>query len=1034
MIFFKLKSAITFTFGCSVEKPFMKGAASFFFFVLSLSFAQAQDLLSQQKGERLYKTGLDLMDKNQFGAARENFSEFLSTTTTTDLKRADAEYYLASCALNLFHADAEKLFSDFIAKYPSHPKSATANYDMANFFYNEKNYKKASGFYSKVDFSSLSTEQENTGRFRAGYSLFNQKILKESLDQFNHIKSQGGQYGPAASYYAGFIEYSQGEYENSLTDLKRAEQNEAYSKIVPYLIANVYYKQKKYDDLQNYISSLKGKTGLTNAEDIALLSAEAYYKKGDNKSAVAAYSTYLEGKEETADKGVLLRAGYAAFVLGQDATAIKYLKLSFTDRDSVGFYSAYYLGSLYLKQQQKPMALSAFGISRMYKPDLQLVEESTFQFAKISYDLGQPDQAIAEFEKLLKAFPQSVHVNETKELLSQAYVNANNYNKAIEYIESLPKRSAAVDRAYQKATMLKGLDLFNKEDYTQATQYFEKSLTDPVDQDYVAEASLWNGEAYSIGKKYEQAAVQYQKIIGLEGYSNQETISKARYGLGYCYFNQQQYDRALFNFKEFVNKSGKSQPNLADGILRLADCYYVSKTYPDALINYRKAIALNSADNDYAHLQSGVVLGILRKYSEAATEFDVLIKKYPQSRVMDEALYQRAQLDFEQGNYAPAVAGYSKLIASYPTSRFAPYSYTRRAASNYNLKDFNKTSDDYITVLTNYPNHPAGKDVLLPLQESLNLAGRSAEFDKYLSGYKNANPDAKGIESVEFEVAKNLYLNQDYAKAIQRLAAYSTQYPESPRMSEANYYQAESYYRTKESTKALAIYYTISTDKTFSFANKVTGRIAELEFKQGKYDKAIPQFHQLARIASNKKEQYTAWNGLMESHYLLAQYDSAKAYAEIILEKGNVNAGATNKASLYLGKIAKERGDYETAKDEFLSTLNSAQDEYGAESKYLLGEIFYLTKEHKQCYETLVSLPTDFSSYTEWVGKSYLLLSDNYLAMGDSFNAKAALKSLIDNFPLENIKRAAKEKLSKMDEAELKKVEKVKADTVDNEK
>jgi TolA-binding protein len=1034
MIFFKLKLAITFAFLCSVKKPFMKGFAFSLFFFFSFACTHAQELLTQQKEERLFKTGVDLMAKNQFGAARENFSEFLASAKPTNLKCADAEYYLASCALNLFHSDAEKLFSDFIAKHPSHPKSATANFDLGNFYYSEKNYKKASAFYNKVDFESLGAEQQNTGRFRAGYSAFSQKVFKESITHFNYIKTQGGQYGPAASYYAGFIEYSQGEYETALTDLQRAEQNEAYAKIVPYMIANVYYKQKKYDDLQNYITSIKNRADVSNASDIALLSAEAYYKKGDNKSAVAAYAVYLDGKEETADKGVLLRAGYAAFLLGQDATAVKYLKLSFTDRDSVGFYSAYYLGALYLKQQQKPMALSAFGISRLYLPDPKLVEESSFQYAKIAYDLGQSDQAIAEFEKLLKAFPQSQHINETKELLSQAYVNASNYNKAIEYIESLPTRSTAVDRAYQKATMLKGQDLFNKEDYAQANLYFEKSLQNQVDKDYTAEASLWNGEAYSVGKKYEQAAVQYLRIVGLDVHSNQEIIAKARYGLGYSYFNQQQYDKALFNFKEFVNQSTKNQSNLADGVLRLADCYYVSKAYSDALVNYRKAIALRSGDADYAHLQSGVVLGIMRKYGEASAEFDKVIKSYPQSRVLDEVFYQKAQLDFEQGNYASAVAGYSKLLSAYPTSHFAPYAYTRRAASNFNLKDYTKTSDDYITVLTNYPNHPAGKDVLLPLQESLTLAGRSAEFDKYLSGYKSANPDAKDIESVEFEVAKNLYLNQEYAKAIQRLGAYVAQYPQSPRLSEANYYQAESYYRTKELAKALAVYYAISVDKTFAFANKVTGRIGEVEFKQGKYEKAIPQFHQLARIASNKKEQYTAWNGLMESHYLLAQYDSAKAYAEVILEKGNVNAGATNKASLFLGKIAKERGDYETAKDELLTTLNAAQDEYGAEAKYLLGEIFYLTKEYKQCYENLVTLPTEFASYTEWVGKSYLLLSDNYLAMGDSFNAKAALKSLVANFPIESIRRTAKEKLSKIDEAEIKKIEKAKADTLENEK
>ncbi|MDZ7650129.1 MAG: hypothetical protein U5K54_25040 [Cytophagales bacterium] len=215
------------------------------------------------------------------------------------------------------------------------------------------------------------------------------------------------------------------------------------------------------------------------------------------------------------------------------------------------------------------------------------------------------------------------------------------------------------------------------------------------------------------------------------------------------------------------------------------------------------------------------------------------------------------------------------------------------------------------------------------------------------------------------------------------------------------------------------------------FASKVVGRLAELEFKQNRFERAVPYFQQLVSLASNKKEQYTSWSGLMESYYLLAQYDSADVYARIILERGNINAGAQNKASLYLGKSAMARGDYESAQDEFLNTLNSAQDEYGAEAKYLLGEIQYLKKENKQCYETLVSLNSDFAAYPEWVGKSFLLLADNYLAMGDIFQAKGTLKSL-ETFPIENIKLLAKEKLKKIDAAELKKESQIKADTLDN--
>lgn len=1029
-LFFKQEVTIKSAVSSFKEKLWMKSFPAIF---LLLSFsAIAQDVLIQQKASRLFKTGEELMAQNQFAAASENFNEFLAVSTQPSSQKQDAEYYRGICSLNLYHADAEKQLQEFIDNNPSSPKASIAYADLANFFYTEKNYKKAANYFAKSDFGALTVAQQSEAHFRWGYSLFSQKFLKDALDQFNFIKAQGGQYGPAASYYAGFAEYSQADYANALTDLKRAEAAESYTGIVPYLIANVYYKQADYDALVAYVAAASTRADLANAEDIALLTAEAYYKRADYKNALAGYDKYLSGKEETASKSILLRAGYSAYVLGLDAKAVIYLKSSFADVDSVGFYSSYYLGQIYLKTNQKPMALTSFDIARKYKADPKLVEEASFQFAKISYDLGRPDQSINEFEKIIKIFPNSVHLIEIKELLSQAYVNASNFNKAIDYIESLPSRTPAVDRAYQKATMLKGMEFFNKDDYPQAIQHFEKSLQHSVDNEYSAEANFWCGESYSIEKKYEQAAKNYLEVI--EG-SDEATLKlKARYGLGYAYFNLKQYDRALFSFKEFVLKSLNNQPNLADGTLRLADCYYVAKSYNDALIYYKKAIVLNSSDKDYAHFQSGIVDGILRKYPEAKTELSLVFRDYPNSSFVDEAKFQLAQQEFEQGHYDEAVNGYSSLIISSPSSRFTPYAFVRRAASYYNLKEYNKTAQDYIIVIENYGSHPATKDVLLPLQEALNLANRSGEFNKYLALYKNVNPDSKGIETVEFEAAKNLYFNQDYINAVKNLDSYINTYPQSVRLAEAKYYEAESYYRLKDFNKALGLYTDLTTDKTFAMASKVTGRIAELEFKQNHYDKSIPFFQTLAKEATSKKEQYNAWNGLMESYFFLNQYDSTEKYAKIILEKGNVNAGAQSKASLFLGKAAMGKGDFETAKDELLTTINSAQDEYGAEAKYRLAEIFFTTKEYKQCYETLLSLNSDFDSYTEWVGKSYLLIADYFQATGDLFQTKATLKSLIDNFPIIEVKKEATERLKKIEDEELKRRQQQKSDTIENRK
>jgi TolA-binding protein len=1008
---------------------------SLFIFLILLSFTlRGQDQLSRTKTEKLFKKGTELVNHANFGAAREVFSEFLKEASTNDSRKADAEYYIAFCALNLSHSDGEKLIDDFISNNPSNPRSATAYYDLANFFYNEKDFTKALQYFKKVEFSGLSSEQQTQGHFKWAYSFFNLKKLDEALEQFNVVKIQTSQYSPAANYYAGFIEYSKGMYDEALQDLKRAESNASYAAIVPSLIANVLYKQKKYDELIQYASTLEPRADkIANYTEVSMLVADAYYFKKDYKNAVVAYEKYLEVNQAKAEGSLLFRAGYSYYALNQDDKAIEYLKTSAAKPDSVSFYSSYYLGILYLKQGNKQYALNSFGHSRNYGNDKKLVEESIFQHSKISFDIGNADLAIAEFERFLITYPGSDHTVEVKELLAQAYVNGNNYGKAIEYIETLPQRSASMQQAYQKATYLKGAELFNKEEYAEAVKAFEKSLASPTDPKYVALSSFWCGEAYSIGRKYAEAIPFYQKVIALGAAVELEVQIKTRYGLGYAHFNLQQYEQALFNFKEFVNKSTKGQANYADGVIRLADCYYVSKSYAEAVTQYNRARQLNSPDDDYIIFQTGVINGVLRKYGEARNQFTILITSYPKSQYRDEAFFQRAQFEIEQGNYQVAADGLTQLISGNSSSRFVPYAYMRRAASFYNLKQYDKTISDYRAVLTQFPTHPVSQQVLLPLQEALGIAGRGAEFEGYLAEFKKANPENKNLEVVEFESAKNLYFDQQYQKAINGFASFLNVYSESAKINDAKYYMAESHYRLRDFDKGLPIYVELSNDPTFTMGNKVIARVAEIQFKQAKYDQAIASFHRVEKLAANKKELYTALSGLMESYYLLSQYDSVNAYANRIIEKGNVNAGALNKASLYLGKAAMARGDYETAKDEFLNTLNTAKDEFGAEAKYRIGEIFYLNKEYNQSAETLISLSTEFSSYDEWVGKSFLLLADDYLAMNEVHQAKETLQSLINNnFPLQHIKDTAKERIKAIEEAQLKEQQKLEADTLNN--
>lgn len=938
----------------------------------------------------------------------------------------DAEYYQAVCAATLLHSDGEKKLNDFVTSYPGHPRAVLAYYEMAGAYFDEKNYAKAATYYGKVDFRALSDEQASIGRFRWGYSLFSQRNLLGAMDQFNAVKATGGQYGPAASYYAGFIELSVGDYDNALIDFKRAEKSPAYTTIVPPLIATTLQRQGKDDELIAYAQPLLDKEDMP-VDDLSLLIAEAWFRKRDYKNASPRYKEYLEGRE-SAPRTVYYRAGVSAWSTGNDEDALTYLKQAASAADSVGMHASYLLGSVYLKRNEKPLALTAFETSKKFKQDPALAEESLFLSAKINYDLGRADVSINEFESVLEQYPQSTHTQEIKELLAQAYINANNVNKAIAYIESLSQRSIAVDRAYQKATYLKGTENFNKEDYPQAVSMFEKSLAVPVDSRYVGEASFWLAETYSIGKRYEEALPHYEKALAIPGLPA-NLVTQLRYGLGYAHYNLQHYDRAVVSFREYTNR-GTKDPNYLDGLLRLADCLYVLKSYGEALSAYRKVIDLKSPDSEYAHLQAGNILMIQRQYGQAENELSAVANNSG-SRYADEARFQLGQLALEQSKYPQAVRHFSVLISAGQNNRYIPYALTRRAAANYNLKNYGQTADDYIAVVQRFPAHPAGEDILLPLEEALRLAGRQDEFNKYLAMYKQANPDAKGLETVEFETAKNLYFNQQYPKAIEGFTSFLRSYPGSPQVAEARYYMAESYYRQKDYLGSLALLKQVSADPSFTMISKAVSRMAELEFKLQHYDSAVTAFHRLLRLAANKKDEYTGLNGLMESFHLLAAYDSSDVYARKIQSLGSVNANALSKASLYLGKNAKARGDYETAKDEFLNTFNAAQDEYGAEAKYLLAEVFYLTGDHKMCFETLISLNHDFEAYQDWVGKSFLLLADNYVATKEIFQARGTLQSLIDNFPKPEVRALAAEKLKAIDQAELKKKEALKQDTTE---
>src|SRR5690606_1029251 len=106
----------------------------------------------------------------KYSAARKSFEEYLTAVKRSDQRQdirvADADYYIAYCALNLFNPDAELLFKEFIRKYPWHSKAALAYFELGNFFYNNRQYQKTIDYLKKANEASLSEEQRMEASFK----------------------------------------------------------------------------------------------------------------------------------------------------------------------------------------------------------------------------------------------------------------------------------------------------------------------------------------------------------------------------------------------------------------------------------------------------------------------------------------------------------------------------------------------------------------------------------------------------------------------------------------------------------------------------------------------------------------------------------------------------------------------------------------------------------------------------------------------------------------------------------------------------
>ena len=969
------------------------------------SFSQSS--LYQNSAQRVLDEQRNFLEEHLFSTSFYEHSRLLTNPLPSPLQE-EAALGRAISSLQLDRADGEGLMKQFLRDYPNHPKASEAAFYLGDYFFYSKNYREATSAYTLAKPSSFSREERADLLFKLGFSYFVLKEYAASSTYLDQVKNLSFPNAADALYYSAWIAMEQGNTALAISDLQQAEKSPYYAAKVPHLITALYYQLGDYQKAIGYALPLvNNNVALDRLETIHLFLAEAYYASKDFLNAAFHYKKVIQEKGRELTREEQYKAGIALFEIGEYPQATTFLKEVALGNDLIAQSASFYLGHAYLNLERFPLSSSSFQAAASLSIDPKLQEEARFNLAKVNLYRGNFQLAISALDDYLDTYPRGARVVEAESLLSDALLNSSDYLRALAQMDGLRNKSPRIQQAYQKVAYYQAIIYYRDNKWEDAVLMLNKSQRFPVDPDLLAETHFWKGEIYSTEEKWEEAIAAYM-AVQREANPNHLYLLKAYFGLGYAYYNSQAYAQAEQSFQVFVNQSkGASVPNYDDAVLRLGDCQLVQKKFAEAKITFLQAIEDKNKSQDYAHYRLATINNYLGKNLEALQELTVLERDFPSSVYIEDGLYQRGQIFLEELRYQDAANAFTELIQKRPNSPLLPFALEGRAVSNFSLKKYEETVKDYKLILNDYPAADNAENALKGLQETLALQDKSEEFGEYLKAYQIANPNAGSVQFLAYETAKSLYFGKKYLQAGKALEEYLTTYPSSSQTYEATFFAGDAFYQAGELDKAFNFFKLFETYPAAPQRNRAFQNLGKIELSKGRYAEAKHYFELVLPEVRSKLEEAEVRQGSMLAHFGLKAYEPAILAAEKLLSLDGVLMGSTSKALLIKGKSHRELNQLELASSTLLKLVQEYPTEEGAEGLMILAEIQRDKKDFTGANELIFTYSSAFSSYEFWYGSMFIFLAENYIQLGEVFQAKATLQSVLEQASDATVKQRA---------------------------
>ena len=595
------------------------------------------------KGQILAETG-------DYAGALEAYKKVLSELSSGESGRDFVLFQAGTAYFNLNnYTDAETSFQILVSEYPRSKFVPWARKGIADCLYKRGDFQQALQTYKKLlaDFPGHEIVPEL--KYWIANTLWKTGNIEDAISGFRNFIDEYRGKGIRDELVLdswiqiGEILYAKGDFSGARDAFAEAISAPArFGNLRRYAIirtADCFLAEKKYERAVEYYRRAQEETaGESEQIRVKFQIAYSYYKQNDFGRAIPLFQDILlkessipAEKREDIISNTLYWLGWAYFKQGKFKEASEAYKKLVEKYPSSNWYidALYRLGDSLYNMGSYAQARKAY--EQVFSSG-NLEPESLYAIACSYYLEGKTEDAMKTYRVVFEKYPQHELAIESAFKIAEFENQSGRVEEAISFYRFIIANSGG-GSICARAQMGIGDALFKSGKYREAITAY-RELTEK----YPAEERLKIESEFKIGNCYfqlgENAKALEAYLAFIQKYQSSDFISEVNYRVGFIYFNDNKFEKALPYFQKSASLSSRSSEMGAISQVRVGDCLFNLGKYEDATAEYVKVLVLYPAATRFhpeSQYKIGVSLLMSGKIKEAKESFQRVIEKYPAS-------------------------------------------------------------------------------------------------------------------------------------------------------------------------------------------------------------------------------------------------------------------------------------------------------------------------------------------------------------------------------------------------------------------